>query len=624
MTAAVKALHFSLLLIVAGALITHFCGQQGTVRLTKGESQTSFVLDDGGAAALPFSMTLDDCGVELISGTASARDYFSQVTVDVDGRKEAHRVSMNNAMDIDGYRFCQSAIGDDSSVLTVNHDPVGRSVTFTAYYLLFASMVWVLFGRKSAFLKLARSVSRMAAIAVLLVPMSAFAEGPKALQRPLAKHFGHICVEASGRVEPVQTLARDFCLKVYGKDSYEGYTAEQVLTGFLFYYNDWKQEPIIKLKSKKAREIFGAKYISLADAYTLGQYRLEPLLSGEKPDRDAIADDEKISLISSVCTWSALKFIPEGSMEINMMLNEMSNYIFQGRFVAADSIVNSIIAYQKSEAPEAIPSEGRLRAEYIYNSSFFPLVSAIAAFMLAIVAFTGLFAERRLLFVLAYCLAGVLAVYLLFIFILRWIIGGYVPMSNGFETLWAMALIAIVVVLAVGRKIEILLPTGLFVVGAALMAAMAGSRNPSVGALAPVLSSRLLSLHVMLVMGAYALFAILTIIAAVGLISRKKRLYLATVSRMLLYPAVFLMGAGIFVGAIWADHSWGRYWGWDPKETWALITSIIYALPFHSKSIRIFRRSKPLLIYLLLAFLSVLMTYFGVNYFCTGLHSYAG
>ena len=98
---------------------------------------------------------------------------------------------------------------------------------------------------------------------------------------------------------------------------------------------------------------------------------------------------------------------------------------------------------------------------------------------------------------------------------------------------------------------------------------------------------------------------------------------LQRLNRLLLLPALFLLAAGIFIGAVWANQSWGRYWGWDPKETWALITMLVYAFPLHDASLAFFRRPKVFHWYVLCAFLSVLVTYFGVNFFMAGLHSYA-
>jgi len=158
-----------------------------------------------------------------------------------------------------------------------------------------------------------------------------------------------------------------------------------------------------------------------------------------------------------------------------------------------------------------------------------------------------------------------------------------------------------------------------------LFVATMGRGASTVSPLMPVLASPLLSVHVLLVMGAYTLFTIIAILAATALLRRHSdRVRAALRCVALLYPAVMLLAAGIFVGAIWANQSWGRYWGWDPKETWALITLLIYALPLHSFArLSAFRRPRNLLLYLSIAFISVIITYFGVNYLLPGLHSYA-
>jgi ABC-type transport system involved in cytochrome c biogenesis permease subunit len=186
----------------------------------------------------------------------------------------------------------------------------------------------------------------------------------------------------------------------------------------------------------------------------------------------------------------------------------------------------------------------------------------------------------------------------------------------------ATAWIALVMTLLT-RRIPIILPMGLIVSGLALMVSVMGESNPTVSHLMPVLASPLLSIHVMLIMISYALFTIMMLNSLASFVQREKAKYLAEVSTTLLYPAVLTLAAGIFVGAIWANQSWGRYWGWDPKETWALITLFVYALPLHSASFPMFTRSRVIHLYNLFAFLSVLMTYFGVNYLLSGMHSYA-
>ena len=162
-----------------------------------------------------------------------------------------------------------------------------------------------------------------------------------------------------------------------------------------------------------------------------------------------------------------------------------------------------------------------------------------------------------------------------------------------------------------------------------IVSGMSGA-GASVTGLMPVLDSPLLSIHVAMMMAAYALFMLMALTAVTGILRRKDTDRLADIVRVMLYPALALLTLGIFVGAIWANVSWGRYWGWDPKEVWALITMLVYTLPAHT-SIRPTRsslfpalsRSSNFLIYIAVAFVCVLITYFGVNYLLGGLHAYA-
>ena len=152
-----------------------------------------------------------------------------------------------------------------------------------------------------------------------------------------------------------------------------------------------------------------------------------------------------------------------------------------------------------------------------------------------------------------------------------------------------------------------------------------GEANPRITQLMPVLQSPLLSVHVMVIMISYTLFAFMMLNGVAALVSRNegRMEYLKTVSSIMLYPALFLLTAGIFIGAVWANVSWGRYWGWDPKEVWALITMLIYSLGIHQGSLKWFRNPKNFHIFCILALLSVLITYFGVNFLLGGLHGYA-
>lgn len=597
-------LHLSLVLILAGAAMTRFTGEHGNIKLISGESPvTHWTLSDGSAGEFPFEISLVECGTEYHSSEVAVRDYFSILLID--GREE--RVSMNHVVDHRGYRFTQSSIGAGTATLSVSHDPWGRMVSFTAYAILFISMVVVLAGSPRFHLLLRKSLLPV----LILLPSLSWSQ-PRTLQAPLARTFGDIFVVSGGRICPAQTFARDFCNKVYGSDSYEGLSAEQVLTGWIYYYDSWKHEPFITLHSREARELLGKKRVSLSELFTRDGYILKPLLEdGSHISRDLLADDEKVTFISSVVAGRLPAIFAGDSFEGSGRLEEIASDIAIGRYRNANSRLKDFRIWQRSVGSDRLPSPVAISAEKLYNITYYPLLAAIVAFSGGLV---GLCRLRRGATVVAWAIL----LYLSSVIAMRWIAGGHIPLATGYETMLCLAWCSALTAVVCTPRLQSIVPLGLLVCGASLMVAMMSSRNPAVSPLVPVLASRLLSLHVMLVMSAYALLAIIALNSAIGLAGRGN----ADTSRFLLYPALFLLGAGIFVGAIWADRSWGRYWGWDPKETWALVTFIIYSFPLHDRTFTAFRNDRCINLYLLFAFLSVLMTYFGVNYLLSGLHSY--
>ena len=280
-----------------------------------------------------------------------------------------------------------------------------------------------------------------------------------------------------------------------------------------------------------------------------------------------------------------------------------------------------------------LPRAAAFKSEKLYNSMEWdrPLSMALATLGIVLFVITcrcvarsrklPRWAKTVAILTLAFSL-----LYLTTALILRWVISGHVPMSNGFETMQFMAWATVVLTLLAGRKSMLVLPFGILTAGLALMVASFGESNPQITQLMPVLVSPLLSIHVAVIMIAYALLAFLMMGGVMAFALRRDRAMaerLHVVGQIILYPAVFLLTAGVFIGAIWANVSWGTYWSWDPKEVWALITLIIYALPLHGQSLAIFRKPMFFHGYCIVAFLSVLITYFGVNFILGGMHSYA-
>lgn len=657
-------MHASFIVILAGAFITHTSGLQGSIHLRMDENpKQSFKTTDETKHKLPFSISLKEFRTEYYSGTTTPMDYISTISIH-DGSDTEGTVSMNRIFKHRGYRFYQSGYDADGkgSTLYVSHDPIGIAVTYTGYILLFLSMILFFFEKKSAFKK------RISAACILLsIPFaSSFAENklPPTLPAGTAEVFGNIRVNHNGRIAPLQTLAIDFTKKIYGGKSYKGLSAEQVLTGCFFYYDYWKEEPFIRIKSKYVQKVLGieGRYARLTDFIGRNGFKIDEQLKTEKDIkriRELEEAAEKFSLISSLCTGNLLKIYPVFDNEkgtytwysipdnlpsdierdkwlfIRYSMNYIAEKVAMKDFGGAEKLTDKIIGFQKKEAGNSLPSDTEFKAERIYNS--FANLKLLAMFCLTIGIFGYIFqiynvvkgkrnnGTNLCLFILLFPTLG----YVSGIIALRWIISGHIPVSNGFETMLIMSVVSILFSIIFYRHMNNSVSVGYMISGLALLVAMMGDSNPAITPLMPVLSSPLLSIHVMSIMISYSLFAIMMLngISAEILHRSGKRdneiCSLEDSSRIILYPAVFLLVFGIFIGAIWANVSWGRYWGWDPKEVWALITMLIYSAALHTESIRSFRSPMFFHRFCILAFISVLITYFGVNFILGGMHSYA-
>ena len=297
----------------------------------------------------------------------------------------------------------------------------------------------------------------------------------------------------------------------------------------------------------------------------------------------------------------------------------------------ADEMLEKMALYQQTFGASDMPSPTRLTAERIYNDIPFATILFMVCLTFALLSLL----RWKWMKWLSLAVLALSFVALTTCLTLRWIISGYIPMTNGYETMLIMAWMIMLASLLMYRKFPIILTFGLLLSGFLLLVSHLGQMDPQITPIMPVLSSPLLSVHVSCVMMAYGLFSITFICGIYTLIARninkkknddiakKKTDEMHLLSQLFLYPAEFLLTAGIFIGAIWANVSWGRYWGWDPKEVWALITMLIYAIPMHSTSITWMRKPSHYHWFMVGAFLAVLITYFGVNFFLGGLHSYA-
>ena len=683
------ALHLSFILILTGALITHLSAKRGMIHLRTGQPTNSYIMasDDGDGMKeekLPFSLCLQDFEAKMHDGTQAVADYSSKFTVMDGNEKSEGLVSMNNIYSHRSYRFYQSSYDEDGkgSVLAINADPFGIPVTYTGYALLFLSLIWMLLDPKGGYRKLLASpLLKKGALGIALLlsvgNLQAAETGAldhAVLPKETAEKFGELNILYNDRICPVQTYALDFCKKIYGARSYKGLTAEQVLSGWIFYGDEWAKEPFIRVKSGELKSTLNLPdYCSVSQffnkdmgGYTIGQYVQEYYNGAQDKFHQQAADiDGKIQLIMDLRQGVSLKVLPytftknvrasknhpfikagtttwfsptdklpyavekQHALYITNVFSLLYGDVKAGNIDRVNIFFDKMKKYQQISGGNSLPSSTQYKAERINNA--FPFATVLFMVNLTL-GFIALFytiyrmTKKREVKVLNIALPILLVVSFLaltFGLVLRWIISGNVPMSNGYESMLTVAWFVMLIAIFMQFRIRLVMVFGFLLSGFFLLVSHINQMDPAIGQMMPVLNSPLLSMHVSIIMMSYALLSLTFICGIMGICMRSHGEELQALSRVFLYPALTCMGFGIFIGAIWANVSWGNYWSWDSKETWALITFMIYAVVVHTQSLPIFRKPLAYHIYITLAFLSIVMTYFGVNYFLTGMHSYA-
>ena len=688
----VVLLHTSFVVILAGAFITHVSAERGMIHLYIGETSGKYMVADKRQGMkekqLPFQLKLNNFNIVYHNGTKAEQDYESNLTVIDNGKRENTVVSMNKILNYRSYRFYQSSYDPDKrgSVLSINADPYGIPVTYTGYGLLFVALLWMLIDPKGAYRRVLRSDIMKKGV-ICLTAFLAFgqtAQATTALPKETAKQMGELYILYNNRICPLQTFAIDFTKKLYGKAHYGDYTAEQVLTGFIFWPDEWSNEPIIKVKSGDMKTSLQLPdYASVGTFFdnSMGGYRIGPYLQEYyNGNHDAFhtqcADmDDRLQLVMDLRQGNILKVFPvtvkgnttwyAPSDDLHGLPVDANHAAFmhnvfgliyeqatQGNYAMVGQVVNKMQKYQLRNGGHSLPSGTQVAAERLYNGFPFAtilfMVNLTMGFLTLLVALYKLthctgkqtrqtttvqLIDRWAMPVSATVMVLSLAA-LTFGLALRWIISGTVPMANGYETMLFMAWLIMIVSLVACRRFHILITFGFLMSGFFLLVSHINQMNPQITHVMPVLNSPLLSIHVSIIMLSFALLSLTFICGVMGLLIRAIRGKYAVqlhdqleslrlLSDLFLYPALATLGIGIFIGAIWANVSWGTYWGWDAKEVWGLITFMIYAMSVHRTTLPFLRKPLGYHVFMTLAFLAILMTYFGVNYFLGGMHSYA-
>ena len=561
---AVMLLHLSFVVILVGALVTHLTAQRDTIHLRVG---------------IPYHLTsssqitLKEFRIINYPGTDAPLDYQSVI---LHGNEQV-LVSMNKVGNIDNYRLFQQSYDSDGAgvSLGLSYDPYGIAITYFGYLMLLIGIIATLLSRHTQMRSLYRKAIRpMALLFTILYSLFTSAAPLPVVDKDIAHRMGTIHVLYNNRICPLNTVATDFTMKMTGSASWKDYSADEVFFSWMIYYMPWEKELLLNNPKKKGAEDRKA----VVEMFYNGQftkifpYRIGHAVNWYSPGGQVLPREIPVKE----------QFFIKQSMDF------LTEAIVTGQRDRAFEIIAKIKLFQRDMIGDVLPSENRTQAELFYNklrSIKFPVL---------ITAQLGL----------------------------RWWLSGHIPLSNGYETMLFMAWVLLVLTIVLFRKFRFFLWIGSLAACCCLLVAMMTGSGSQITPLIPVLQSPLLSVHVMTVMCAYALFALQMMLGVYSFWTSKLE-RITALSQLLLYPAIFLLTIGIFLGAVWANVSWGNYWSWDPKESWALITLMIYAIPLHKASIGAFNKPRFYHIYMISAFLAVLITYFGVNFVLGGMHSYA-
>jgi cytochrome c-type biogenesis protein CcsB len=494
--------------------------------------------------------------------------------------------------------------------------------------------------------------------------------------------FGHLIIQDTrGRMKPIDTMAHEIIAKLAGKSSIYGVEPTAMMLGMTVEPKKYQYIPMIKVDHTRLIEelgiVEGAKYAKFADFFTLeGEYKLSKQINEsvrKKPldknlyDKELVKVDERLNVAYMIYTGSLLQLYPAPDdtnnkwmnpqdaiksfpKEISEMVRMMTVYLFEGAGIIQDTgdtekfgkAVALIQMYQKKFGAAVIPPEDVIDVEIQYNnlgllSKLVPLYLLIGIILL-IAAFVNIVRPNPALkYIMMLSWGLMIAGFIVHVgsMGMRWYIGGHAPWSNAYESIVFIAGSTVVAGLIFARKSPFTLGAAALLAGITMGVAHMNYINPEITNLVPVLKSYWLMIHVATIIsgdGFLGLGSILSLLVLILFIMRRESnaenidrsvKELTNIAEMSIIVGLFLMTIGNFLGGVWANESWGRYWGWDAKETWAAVTILVYATILHLRFIPKLNNPFAFNVASLWGYSTVIMTYFGVNYYLSGLHSYA-
>jgi len=499
-----------------------------------------------------------------------------------------------------------------------------------------------------------------------------------------AEEFNKLVIQdAGGRMKPAHTFASELVRKVSQTETLHNMKPSQVLLSIIENSRLWYEVPAVYLEKQnlKIREQLGladtVKYARLSDFFTnRGDYKIrEQVTEAQKKkiqnkfEQDLIKIDRRVGLLYSAIGGGILKIFPIPNDENNKWVSQPETFSTKG-FKASDTVfvrkslplyvqllqtakktndyskanqvLEGIKKYQKTYGAEIYPSDNKIELEIAYNryNIFKKLIRyyGLASLLLIVFVIAQIFSTKKWISYVVKALIGF--VILLFLMhtaglIARWYISGNAPWSNAYESIIYVAFTTMLFGFYLGRKSALTIAATTFVTSIILFVAGMNWLDPEIANLQPVLNSWWLLVHVSIIVASYGPLTLGMILGIFALFlmlfttkNNKKKMdvnikEITIINEMAVTVGVVMLTIGNFLGGMWANESWGRYWGWDPKETWALISIMIYAFVLHMRLIPGLRGRYTFNLWTVIAYASIMMTYFGVNFYLSGLHSYA-
>ncbi len=638
--------HLSMLVILAGALTTELAKTEGQLQIWEGESSSRLVgppaspgAEPRVVASLPFAVRLDAFEIDYYEGTRRPAQFRSRVTVEdrASGRDTPAVIEMNRELAYGGYNLFQSSYretpGRDQTILSVSKDP-GEPIVFLGYYGLVAGMIVVLSIRIGDRRRAARPVATAALVGLaLLGAAEARAQVPQLPTPTDVEALRRLPVQHDGRVMPLDTLAREAVWNVTGRPSVWGVDPVAMALAWAFEPQAWVIQPIVPVKDARLAAEIGlppgtrwSSFQELARSEKLNELMTEAR-TAEQNERPLSALEKAAQKLEGRLVWmqsllnrDALRVVPAAKPGDAWTAPERLRSAADLRAVLDSGVSAGRLA------------PARLSAELLYNRARPTRIAWIVLGLSLLLSIAAMALDRRALDVAAGALLVAGFAVMSWGIWLRWQVAGRIPASNMYESLlflaWGVGAFAVIATVLMRNRIVVLNAAA----GAALTMALTDLLpiDRFVHPMPPVLSGTYwLAIHVPIIMVGYAVLALGMVVAhmqigveAFAPARRSVALKMAELQYYYIHVGSILLVAGILTGSMWAASSWGRYWGWDPKEVWSLVAFLAYMAILHARAERLIG-SFGVAAWSIVAFQTILMTYLGVNFvLAAGLHSY--